>query len=160
MEQPVKCHEGTTVGEYVPFYFCPRSPMLYVISQRGNELAYRGGQNQVIHLVSTVANAAKVGENRPFAFSDGNAATDFAQFSYAIDEMDALIDWRAVNAKYWSDPAVKEKKQAELLVYDWYPWREFIGIGVKDQSVKEQVDEILADAEYTPTVRAKPNWYY
>jgi hypothetical protein len=26
---PVPCHPGTTVGEYVPFYFCPRSVMLY-----------------------------------------------------------------------------------------------------------------------------------
>ena len=28
---PVPCHPGTRVGEYVPFYFCPRSIMLYVI---------------------------------------------------------------------------------------------------------------------------------
>ncbi|MGH6679969.1 MAG: DUF4433 domain-containing protein, partial [Bradyrhizobium sp.] len=30
---PVKCHSGDFVGEYVPFYFCPRSVMLYVIHQ-------------------------------------------------------------------------------------------------------------------------------
>ena len=28
---PVDCHPGTFVGEFVPFYFCPRSIMLYVI---------------------------------------------------------------------------------------------------------------------------------
>ena len=28
---PVGCHPGTYVGEYVPFYFCPRSIMLYIL---------------------------------------------------------------------------------------------------------------------------------
>ena len=27
----VTCHPGTKVGEYVPFYFCPRSIMLYIL---------------------------------------------------------------------------------------------------------------------------------
>jgi len=31
----VECHPGTKVGEYVPFYFCPRSIMLYLL-YRGN----------------------------------------------------------------------------------------------------------------------------
>jgi len=30
-ELEVKCHNGTMVGEYVPFYFCPRSIMLYIL---------------------------------------------------------------------------------------------------------------------------------
>jgi len=31
LELGVDCHEGTKVGEYVPFYFCPRSIMLFLI---------------------------------------------------------------------------------------------------------------------------------
>jgi len=27
----VSCHPNTTVGQYVPFYFCPRSIMLYLL---------------------------------------------------------------------------------------------------------------------------------
>ncbi len=29
-ELEVDCHPGTKVGDYVPFYFCPRSVMLFV----------------------------------------------------------------------------------------------------------------------------------
>jgi hypothetical protein len=43
-ELEVDCHPGTKVGEYVPFYFCPRSIMLYLL-YRGNhpDLTYTGG---------------------------------------------------------------------------------------------------------------------
>ncbi len=34
-ELEVSCHPGTHVGDYVPFYFCPRSIMLYLL-HRGN----------------------------------------------------------------------------------------------------------------------------
>jgi len=50
-ELEVKCHSGTMVGEYVPFYFCPRSIMLYILYM-GNDpdLSYRGGQGPILHL--------------------------------------------------------------------------------------------------------------
>ena len=39
------------VGDCVPFYFCPRSIMLYLIYQANHsELTYRGGQGPIIHL--------------------------------------------------------------------------------------------------------------
>ena len=50
-EIEVTCHPDTFVGEYVPFYFCPRSVMLYLL-YRGNhrDLTYRGGQGPILHL--------------------------------------------------------------------------------------------------------------
>ncbi len=33
-EIEVTCHAGTKVGAYVPFYFCPRSIMLYILTIR------------------------------------------------------------------------------------------------------------------------------
>ena len=43
---PVDCHPGDKGGDYVPFYFCPRSIMLYVIHCANHpELVYRGGLN-------------------------------------------------------------------------------------------------------------------
>ncbi len=48
---PVKCHPGDKVGEYVPFYFCARSIMLYIIYQGNHpEVSYRGGQGPIVHL--------------------------------------------------------------------------------------------------------------
>ncbi len=40
----LECHPGLHVGNCVPFYFCPRSVMLFVIHRENHgELAYRGG---------------------------------------------------------------------------------------------------------------------
>lgn len=48
---PVSCHPGTHVGEYVSFYFCSRSIMLFVIHCANHpEPAYRGGQSPIVHL--------------------------------------------------------------------------------------------------------------
>src|SRR5207244_2315560 len=48
---PVDCHSGDHVGDYVPFYFCPRSIMLYVIYRANHpELTYREGQEPIVHL--------------------------------------------------------------------------------------------------------------
>ena len=43
-ESTLSSHPGLHIGECVPFYFCPRSVMLYVIyKQDHHELIYRGG---------------------------------------------------------------------------------------------------------------------
>ena len=44
-------HPDLHVGDCVPFYFCPRSVMLYVISRGSSrDLPYRGGQDPIVHL--------------------------------------------------------------------------------------------------------------
>jgi hypothetical protein len=50
-ELEVGCHPGTKLGEYVPFYSCPRSIILFVL-HKGNlpDLGYRGGQRPILHL--------------------------------------------------------------------------------------------------------------
>ena len=65
MRHPVNCQEGDTVGEYVPFYFCPRSIMLYIL-YRGNHpgLTYRGGQGPIIHLEANARRGRMGGERR------------------------------------------------------------------------------------------------
>lgn len=43
------------VGECVPFYFCPRSVMLFIMHQGNHpEVNYCGGQDSIIHLESSL----------------------------------------------------------------------------------------------------------
>ena len=53
LANPMKCRPGLNVGDCVPFYFCPRSVMLYVIHRANHpELAYRDGQGTIVHLAA------------------------------------------------------------------------------------------------------------
>src|SRR5205809_213927 len=49
----VRCHPGGTLHDYVPFYFAPRSPMMFAIS-KGNVESYPEGQEPLVYLVSSV----------------------------------------------------------------------------------------------------------
>ena len=67
-ELEVDCHPGTKVGEYVPFYFCPRSIMLYLF-YRGNhpDLDYTGGQRPLVHLEADVHEVVEWAKAKRFA---------------------------------------------------------------------------------------------
>ena len=87
----VPCCENRYVGEFVPFYFCPRSPMLYTVN-RGNTGRPPGCQTSVVHLVTNVAMA--VNQGRPIAISDGNAGAGYATFRNdlaALDDPSAIV---------------------------------------------------------------------
>ena len=70
-ECELSSHPGLFVGQCVPFYFCPRSVMLYLIHKRNPELEYKGGQAPIVHLVAdpenTIAWANQ--KNKKWAFT-------------------------------------------------------------------------------------------
>jgi hypothetical protein len=47
----IQCRPGLHVGDCVPFYFCHRSVMLFLIYHANHpDLNYRGGQGPIVHL--------------------------------------------------------------------------------------------------------------
>ena len=153
---------GGPLGDYVPFYFAPRSPMLYTIS-RGNVPEYQEGQQPVLHLVSTVE---QVIEYRPvlrWLFTDGHAVISLSDYHNDVADLDK-IDWEIMQARYWADTAEdgdrERRRQAEFLVYQFFPWQLVVEIGVINQAVRNQVQEILNAAEHKPRVSIERGWYY
>ena len=71
-------HPGLRVGGCVPFYFCPRSVMLYLIHMGNHpELEYRGGQKPIVHLEADLRNAVSWAEDHGlrWAFTLSNAGS-------------------------------------------------------------------------------------
>jgi len=159
---PVHPHPRTYVGDYVPFYFCPRSIMLFVIHCANNpELAYRGGQQPIVHLeadlhkVVTWASA----QGRRWAFSLSNAAATYAQFRARVTEL-GEINWVAVAARDFRPADIAEGKQAEFLVHDTFPWHLVDRIGVYNRAVAQQAQNAMHGATHRPVTEIQPRWYY
>jgi hypothetical protein len=148
------------VGDYACFYFCPRSIMLYLFHMKNHpELQYFGGQEPILHLKADLAQSVDWADEQgwQWAFSDRHAAAATADFYNDLAELDQ-IDWTAVNAVSWTE--YKERKQAEFLLQDSFPFELIEEIGVHNEEVRYQVDAVLANALHRPLVRLRPQWYY
>lgn len=162
LSMPVRCHGGDVVGDYVPFYFCPRSIMLYLIYRANHEqLAFKGGQGEIVHLeldLRAVAQEALHTGGR-FAFTRSNASAWYTDYTADLAALDDL-DWASIGNTDFRDRAVKEAKQAEFLVHDIVPWRLVERIGAQSRKVAEQVEALVAGAPWMPKVELRHDWYY
>jgi hypothetical protein len=159
---PVTCHPGDMVGDYVPFYFCPRSVMLYVIHcANHDELAYRGEQDPIVHLELDLHQVVAWANAQPcrWAFSLSNAGAVYTEFRNSLANLSDL-NWAAIFARDWRNPDVKEAKQAEFLVHDTCPWHLVSQVGARTMATKVRADAAIAQAGHKPPVRPIPAWYY
>lgn len=150
------------VGQCVPFYFCPRSVMLYLIYRRSPELAYQGGQGAIVHLVAdlkAVVDWAQVNHQR-WAFTLSNAGSYYFEDRCDLAHLNE-INWAAVRENNnWSGSPTKEQKQAELLIEQRFPWHLVDEIAVIDQLTGQQAVQAIAGAAHRPGVQIRRAWYY
>ncbi|PSV56911.1 DUF4433 domain-containing protein [Photobacterium sp. GB-3] len=159
-ELTLDSHPDLYVGQCVPFYFCPRSIMLYVIHRAdSDELAYKGGQGPIIHLQAdlnaTVQWAQQQGHR--WAFTLSNAGSYYFEDRSDLAQLHEL-DWPAIYARQWQ--SCKEGKQAEFLVEQTFPWHLVEEIVVQSPRIHQQVVNTLQMAAHRPPVTINSNWYY
>jgi hypothetical protein len=159
-ELSLASHPGLHVGGCVPFYFCPRSVMLFLIHKANHpELTYRGAQEPIAHLEADLhaAVAWAAANERRWAFTLSNAG------SYHFEDRADLaalgeVDWAAVEATNWRGS--REGKQAEFLMEESFPWTLIERIGVCSATVHRQATLALRDATHRPVVEVRREWYY
>ena len=159
-------HTGLHVGDCVPFYFCPRSVMLYVISKGNNpELEYKGGQGPIVHLEADLRQTVAWAEaqSRRWAFTSSNAGSSYFEDYSDLSQLDK-INWDAVQTNKWAgigvDGSVKEGKQAEFLIENSFPWELISRIGIRSQRIYTTVQNALNVVGHRPIAEIKPDWYY
>lgn len=163
---PLTSHPGLRVGDCVPFYFCPRSIMLYLIYQANHvDLIYRGGQDPIVHLQADLYKVVDWAEqNRQrWAFTLSNAGASYFEDRCDLRQLNE-INWQAVQAAQWSGngiaTSIKEGKQAEFLLENSFPWHLVERVGVCSRPVYQQVTKVLPAGSHQPKVEIKRDWYY
>jgi ssDNA thymidine ADP-ribosyltransferase, DarT len=158
-ETAVDVAAGGTLADYVPFYYAPRSPMLYTI-WRGNVPGYDGSQDEIVHLVCEMEPLAEPGR---FAIINRHPITALAE---QFDELRALdgLDWPLMKETMWRDTDAdgdrKFRRQAEFLVHQHVPIESVRLVGTMTETVAQQAATLLSALSNPPRVIVRRDWYY
>ncbi len=157
-EFPVACGPGGTLHDYVPFFFNPKSPMLYRKVRDYNEPI---SPASLAHIVTTAQSVEN--ESLPYVFTTGHAIMMQADYHESLDHLDK-INWDVVRGKYWFDSADYPNRQcsreAEFLVHGTFPIAKAHYIAVYDRQARSAVADCFAEFEIDIPVRILPNHFY
>lgn len=152
---------GGVVADYAPFYFAPRSPMLYRI-YKGGVATYSGRQEQLAYLVTRVSRVQQL--NLAWAATDRNAALTTAKYTDQAAALASHIDWEVMEALIWkntpTDGSRRERRMAEFLVHQVLPWTAVVGIVTQTAAMATLVETIIKSARHRPQVAVVPQWYF
>lgn len=116
----IDVEQSIPLGDFIPFYFGIRMPMLYVMQRGGNFVEKAYNPEEIIYVAISLKKILEKGYE--FFFTDGHA-TDFLTSFYTKDSIDSLpelLDWDAIKAQNWSGDGIetdlKRRKQAEFLI--------------------------------------------
>ncbi len=132
---------GRILGDYIPFYFGFRMPMLYVI-QNGFKGVTPTKPNDIVYCVSSVEKVLSLGCG--FIFTDGHAVNAFSTQFSSLDynKMRELLDQKAIAAKFWKndeDLDLKRRKEAEFLLDGDLDQNGILGYVVYDLGTKQKL---------------------
>ena len=135
--------------------------MLYVIS-KGDVPTYDGGQDGLIYLVTDVDNIVQ--RALRFVYTDHNAATYYAKFSNRLDQIDILVDWPLMEARYWNstfaDPDRMSRRMPEFLVHRRVPWDACTELGARTDEDATRAQASLAKVSADGVIRVRQDWYF
>lgn len=147
---------GGALSDYVPFYFSPRSPMLFSIKK--NRVAE---QNDIVYLVSEYDVISNAGLD--FVYTDGQAMMSFSQYFNRKKDL-VELDWDLFKSKFWNDTDDDNdrmrRRNSEFLVHQVVPMTCIISIVVKTELRKEQVESFLKQISLKLRVVVNQDWYY
>lgn len=129
------------LGDYIPFYFGPRTPMLYVV-QKGFNMVVPTLAENIVYCITSVQKIIDL--NLEFVFTDGHAVDSFTALYNKdnINDLDELLDWVAINGKYWNDENDldrKRRKEAEFLVEGDVDASAILGFVVYNENSKSRL---------------------
>jgi ssDNA thymidine ADP-ribosyltransferase, DarT len=149
-----------TLSDYIPFYFTPFSPMMYIIKTGWGGIRKRSN-DEIVIMVSSLRVLQQKGIS--FLFTDRHAYLAAAQFFSDLARLDQ-IDWDMLQRRDFrddpNDPSKKERYQAEALVHKHLAVDALSGLVCYNDAVLATLNATLAKRKQTMKVVKKPEWYF
>ena len=148
------------LGDFIPFYFGVKMPMLYVMQNGGNFVEKATSAKDIVYLACPINSIIQSGSI--YYFTDGHATDNLTTFydKSKIHELPILIDWNAVRSAFWGGHEnlnVKRKKQAEFLVSNDLPPENLKGFVCYNESAKQKLIEMGVEVD---KIKIIPKSYY
>ncbi len=153
-------NENINIGNYIPFYFWLKMPMLYVI-QNGYNKAERIDKKDIVYIVISLQDLINTGKE--YYFTDGHAKDKLSSIydKSDINNISNLLDWKSIRAEQWSGEGisteVKRKKQAEFLYSDDINYNLIVGYGCYNETAKAKLKPFGINEN---SIKILPQFYY
>lgn len=151
---------GGNLGDYVPFYFGPLSPMLLNI-KTGHRGVTRRPQSDIVYLCCRLDSILECCEE--WCFTNGHAKDAITDFFNREEDLREVY-WDTVGLRYWNPTedflGRQTRKQAEFLVKEHVPVDCIDEIVVFNEAKRILVQEIIERFELDITVRVDREYYY
>ncbi|MEP6467059.1 MAG: DUF4433 domain-containing protein, partial [Parafilimonas sp.] len=151
---------GKLLGDYIPFYFGTRMPMLYVIQHGFNGVKVTAPED-IVYCVTTVHHIQQTGLE--YLFTDGHAVDGLSSFYYPddIQNIENIIDKTAINKQFWKDEKdldLKRRKEAEFLLSGDLPSSAILGFMVAINETAEIIKQMPDFGD--KKISVKPQFYF
>ena len=148
------------LGDYIPFYFTPFSPMLLNIKSGRGGVRQRDN-DEIVILVSSLHDLQK--QRIPFVFTNSHAYYHWAEFYTDLSDLNK-IDWSILQTRDFKrdmdDPAKFERYQAETLIYQHCPATALRGMLCYNEQVKSQLECWLQQVNINIPVHVRRGVYF
>lgn len=144
----------SVVGDHVPFYLAPRSPMLYRLAKQG--------RNQAA-LVYLGVRLGDLPGDLNWCLSNGNARSGRTDFTRGLGGVGEFVDFGTLCMRNWPDPEDWDRtrrRQAELLVHREVPLELVSYVVCKTEAAMQHVQPRFADVGAMMQYRIEPRNYF
>lgn len=155
-----KLPNGSYLSDYIPFYFGPRSPMLYNI-QHGYGFVDKQNPQDIVYCVLVLQTIIESDIN--CIFSDGHALDSASSFyeKEQLNQLKDIVSYDDVYSKFWFNKDIlddrKRRKEAELLIKGDVPSQYIKGYVVFNQ---EAYNKMLSYGVPEEKICLKKEFYY
>jgi len=155
----VPIEPGGDLADYIPFYFTPRSPMLYNIKTGYGGIKQRPNHDIVI-LISSLIKLEELGVR--YVFTDRHAVLTAARFFIQradLDQVDFELLQRGDFRRDENDPGKFERYQAEALAHQHVPVEALLGVACCTDPVPYGL-EAVTSAGVSVKIFDRTEWYF